>query len=60
MPDAEPKTSAKKTAEVTSVVVECPDLCPQYTARVIRGVKIGPSPAWLRKRLETVGIAVDQ
>ena len=56
VPDANVKTSAKKTAEATSVVVDCPDLCPQYTARVIRGVKIGPSPAWLRKRLETVGL----
>src|SRR4051812_6318187 len=30
---------------VTSVRIEAPDLCPHYTARVIRGVKIGPSPA---------------
>ncbi|GJQ28940.1 MAG: phenylalanine--tRNA ligase beta subunit [Phycisphaerae bacterium] len=29
--------------------------CPRFTARVIRGVKIGPSPAWLRKALEAVG-----
>ncbi len=61
VPDAQPKstsfkTSAAKTSEVTSVVNECPDLCPQYTARVIRGVKIGPSPAWLRKRLATIGL----
>ncbi len=27
--------------------VDCPQLCPRYTARVIRGVKVGPSPAWL-------------
>jgi phenylalanyl-tRNA synthetase beta chain len=57
VPDPKPKSSGGKTAEVTSVVVECPELCPQYFARVIRGVKIVPSPAWLRKRLETVGIA---
>jgi phenylalanyl-tRNA synthetase beta chain len=56
VPDAKTKTSATKTSEATSVVVECTDLCPQYTARVIRGVKIGPSPAWLRKRLETIGL----
>ena len=37
--------------------VECPALCPRYTARVIRGVKVGPSPAWLVDRLATVGIA---
>jgi phenylalanyl-tRNA synthetase beta chain len=57
VPDPNPKSSGGKTAEVPSVVVECPELCPQYFARVIRGVKIGPSPAWLRKRLETIGIA---
>jgi phenylalanyl-tRNA synthetase beta chain len=38
------------------VKVEAPDLCPRYTARVIRGVKIGPSPAWLRQTLEKVGM----
>ncbi len=37
-----------------TVEIECPDLCPRYTARVIRGVKIGPSPDWMQKRLQTV------
>jgi phenylalanyl-tRNA synthetase beta chain len=32
------------------------DLCPLYTARVIRGVTVGPSPAWLRHRLAAVGL----
>jgi len=57
VPEPNPKVSAAKTAEATSVVVDCPELCPQYFARIIRGVKVGPSPAWLRKRLETVGLA---
>ena len=35
----------------------CPELCYRYTARVIRGVKVGPSPAWLVNRLATIGIA---
>ena len=43
---------------VTSVTIEAPDLCPRYAARVIRGVKIGQSPAWLQQRLESVGIGV--
>ena len=47
---------ATKTSSVTSVAIECPDLCPRYTARVIRGVKIGPSPAWLVRRLQTIGV----
>ena len=36
------------------------ELCPRYTARVIRGVRVGPSPAWLVDRLATIGIARDQ
>jgi phenylalanyl-tRNA synthetase beta chain len=38
-------------ADTTSVAIECPELCSRYTARVIRGVKVGPSPAWLVDRL---------
>ena len=36
--------------------IECPELCPRYTARVVRGVKVAASPAWLVERLATVGI----
>ena len=36
--------------------VEEPELCPRYTARVLTGVKIGPSPEWLRSMLEKVGL----
>src|SRR6185369_13374746 len=35
--------------------VTAPDLCPRYTARIVRGVKVGPSPTWLVKLLEAVG-----
>ena len=42
--------------EGSLVTVEAPDLCPRYTARLIRGVKIGPSPAWLKQTLEKVGL----
>lgn len=37
------------------VNIEAPDLCNRFTARIIRGVKVGPSPEWLVKRLEAVG-----
>lgn len=57
IPAAAPATSATATSTVTSVTIENPDQCPRYIARVIKGVKVGPSPAWLRDRLETVGIA---
>ena len=38
------------------VRIEQPDLCPRYTARLVRGVKIGPSPDWLRSILEKSGL----
>ncbi|MCA9027927.1 MAG: phenylalanine--tRNA ligase subunit beta [Planctomycetaceae bacterium] len=56
IPEAEVSTGAEKTAGVTSVEIECPDLCPQYVARVIKGVTVGPSPEWIQSRLRTVGI----
>jgi phenylalanyl-tRNA synthetase beta chain len=39
----------------TSVTVDCPDLCPRYTARLLRGVKIKPSPTQMAVRLATIG-----
>lgn len=39
-----------------AVRVDEPELCPRYTARVVTGVKVGPSPDWLRTTLEKVGI----
>lgn len=38
------------------VEVDAADLCPRYAARVIRNVRVGPSPDWLRRRLEAVGL----
>ncbi len=43
------------TSSEFSVVVESPDLCPRYAGRLIKGVKIGPSPQWLKNRLLAVG-----
>ena len=37
------------------MVVEAPDLCPRYAARVIQGVTIGPSPEWVQRRLTEAG-----
>src|SRR5271155_1999834 len=42
-------------ASVARVDVESPELCGRYTARVVRGVKVQPSPDWLRQRLEALG-----
>jgi phenylalanyl-tRNA synthetase beta chain len=49
------KESAEPAAAATRVEIESPDLCGRYTARVLRGVKIQPSPDWLRQRLEAIG-----
>src|SRR5262249_39913816 len=47
---------AGSAAEIISVRLDDSELCPRYTARVIRGVKIGPSPDWLKNTLEKVGV----
>src|SRR6267378_739596 len=47
--------SQGKTSESASVEISDSDLCMRYAARVVRGVKIAPSPEWLVKRLEVLG-----
>src|SRR5216110_2507576 len=53
----EPKESAAKANDAFQVEIQAPELCGRFTARVIRGVKIQPSPPWLRERLEASGVA---
>jgi phenylalanyl-tRNA synthetase beta chain len=47
--------AATAASSAASVQIDASALCPHYTARIIRGVKIAPSPAWLVRRLEAVG-----
>ena len=47
---------AAKVQDLTSVEVLDPDLCPRYTARIVRNVKVGPSPSWMLERLEAMGL----
>ena len=56
VPDPRPLEGAGRAAESVAVEIRSPDVCPFYSARVIRGVRIGPSPQWLIDRLATVGI----
>jgi len=56
LPRIDPLATSGKAAELTGVQVLDPDLCPRYTARVIRGVKVGPSPAWMVDRLQSIGL----
>ena len=39
-----------------SIRIDDPDLCPRYTARMVKNIRIEPSPAWLRRRLRACGI----
>lgn len=56
-PLCEPKVErGDSTAKPIDVQVKDVLLCPRYTAAVMENVKVGPSPSWLSKRLETVGI----
>ena len=55
-PDPRPATSGPSIDTLARVEVEAPDLCPRFTARVVTGVKVGPSPWRIRKRLETLGV----
>ena len=55
--EAFPREVAEYATAAARVEIESPELCGRYTARVLRGVKIGPSPDWLRQRLEALGQA---
>jgi len=56
IPQVVPAESNKDAGKYCSVEITEPDLCGRYTARIIEGVKVGPSPDWLKKRLEAVGM----
>ncbi len=50
-----PPLKAGGSARPPEVQVESPDDCPRYMARTVEGIQVGPSPAWLRARLEAAG-----
>jgi phenylalanyl-tRNA synthetase beta chain len=52
-----PAEGTAKAAEAIKVEIQSPELCGRFTARVIRGAKIQPSPKWLKDRLEASGVA---
>lgn len=56
LPEPAPPFNGPETSELTDVVVLEPRLCPRYSAHLILDVRIGPSPEWLAKSLEAVGI----
>jgi len=56
MPVVELDESDKDVTDLAGVEINEPDLCSRYTARIIEGVTVKPSPDWLRKRLAAVGL----
>ena len=55
-PDSSYPEEGPPIGSVASVEIEDPDLCPRYTASLISGVTIGPSPSWLQDRLSKAGM----
>ncbi|MGE4131869.1 MAG: phenylalanine--tRNA ligase subunit beta [Bdellovibrionales bacterium] len=49
-------SSSVVTKKTVDLKVAAPELCSRYAGRVIKGVKVGPSPTWLKRRLESVGL----
>jgi len=56
LPDVQLIESGERADRKSSVRIDDADLCPRYAARLIEGVKIGPSPDWLAARVEAVGM----
>ena len=51
-----PSESGPPASDLASVVLDDPQLCPRYSARIVRKIKIGPSPSWAQRRLELSGM----
>ncbi len=56
LPDITLPADTRRSESFVKVRIDCPETCRRYTARIISGVTVGPSPEWLRRRLEAVGL----
>ncbi|MCD6335279.1 MAG: phenylalanine--tRNA ligase subunit beta [Candidatus Latescibacteria bacterium] len=56
VPEIEVVEEGEPIDQWACVEIEDPEACPRYAARVITGVELGPSPDWMRRRLEAVGL----
>ncbi|MGH9827163.1 MAG: phenylalanine--tRNA ligase subunit beta [Blastocatellia bacterium] len=54
-PDSTVSETEESAESAAAIEILDPDLCPRYAARIIRGVKVGPSPKWLVDKLESIG-----
>jgi phenylalanyl-tRNA synthetase beta chain len=55
LPEGAPTSVEGRAASYTAIEIRDVNLCPRYAGRVVRGVTIKPSPAWLVRRLEAIG-----
>ena len=55
-PDFTIAESGERASDYVKVSIDDPDACPRYAARIIKGIKIGPSPWWIKKKLLLCGI----
>lgn len=58
LPQVDLQESEANVQGITSVTIDAPELCSRYAARIIQGVKVGESPAWLKQRLESIGVGI--
>lgn len=56
LPEPQMIEGGMPVGQCAAVEISAPDLCPRYSARVIRNVKLGPSPGWLQQRLIQCGV----
>jgi len=56
LPTFKQDSAPTSSTGLKAVGIDAPELCPHYTARVFRGIKIAPSPAWMQRRLTAVGL----
>ena len=55
-PEFKLEESAEKASDYINISIDDPDACPRYAARIIRNIKIGPSPWWIKRKLLLCGI----
>lgn len=56
LPEVSLVAEGRPIEEMVSVEIEAPDLCPRYSASLITGITVGPSPPWLQRRLRAAGM----
>jgi phenylalanyl-tRNA synthetase beta chain len=55
VPEVAPAETGPAAAEAVRVEIDAPEDCYRYAARIVRGVRVGPSPDWMRRKLEAAG-----